>query len=86
MYHRRMTITASQCRAARGLLGISQGDLAGSSGVGLRTIAGFESEKTRPMNANLTAVRAAFEAAGVIFIAENGNGPGVRLKGGNASK
>jgi hypothetical protein len=29
---------------------------------------------------NLTAIRAALEAAGVIFIDENGEGPGVRLR------
>ena len=29
---------------------------------------------------NLAAVKAAFEAAGVEFIPENGGGPGVRLK------
>jgi hypothetical protein len=27
-----------------------------------------------------TAIRAAFEAAGVIFVEENGEGPGVRLR------
>jgi hypothetical protein len=29
---------------------------------------------------NLAAIRAALEAAGVIFIDENGEGPGVRLR------
>jgi hypothetical protein len=28
------------------------------------------------------AIRAALEAAGVIFVAENGDGPGVRLRKG----
>jgi hypothetical protein len=28
----------------------------------------------------LAAIRAALEAAGVIFVAENGDGPGVRLR------
>jgi hypothetical protein len=31
-------------------------------------------------SANLTAIRAALEAAGVEFIAENGGGTGVRLR------
>jgi transcriptional regulator with XRE-family HTH domain len=75
-----MTITAPQCRAARGLLGISQETAASLSGVGLRTIAGFEAGKTVPIKANLAALRSALEAAGVEFIAENGGGAGVRLK------
>lgn len=70
-----MMISAPQCRAARGLLGISQGELAAQSEVGLRTIAGFESGKTTPIKANLSAIQRAFEAAGVEFI-ENG----VKLK------
>ncbi len=35
---------------------------------------------SEPRNATLTVVRSALEAAGVIFVAENGEGPGVRLK------
>jgi len=31
---------------------------------------------------NVAAVRAALEAAGVIFVEENGEGPGVRLRKG----
>lgn len=75
-----MKMTAAQCRAARGLLGISQAALAELSGVGHRTIAGFEAGETQPMRANRTAIRTALEAAGVIFVAENGEGPGVRLR------
>ena len=62
-----MMLTAPQSRAARGLLGISQGDLAERSGVGLRTIAGFEAGKTMPIRANLAAIQRALEAAGVQF-------------------
>jgi len=29
---------------------------------------------------NVAAVRAALEAAGILFIDQNGNGPGVRLR------
>lgn len=31
---------------------------------------------------SIAAIRAALEAAGVIFVAENGEGPGVRLRKG----
>ncbi|SEF05719.1 hypothetical protein SAMN05519104_8096 [Rhizobiales bacterium GAS188] len=33
-----------------------------------------------PQRANMAAIRRALEAAGVIFVEENGHGPGVRLK------
>lgn len=70
-YSRGMIIfDAPKCRAARGILGISQADLAASSGVSLRTIAGFESGKTAPIKANLAALQQALEAAGVRFTAQ----------------
>lgn len=75
-----MTIDAAQSRAARGLLAWTQQHLADASGVSLRTINGFEKGSSEPIPANKMALRMALEAAGVIFIAENGDGPGVRLR------
>ncbi len=75
-----MKISAAQCRAARGLTNITQGNLAARSGVSVRTIAHFEKSERTPIPANLTAIRAALEAAGVVFVDENGHGPGVRLR------
>ena len=72
-------ITSAQCRAARGLLGWSQQNLADRAGVGIMTIHQFEKEGTQPRRATLEVVRRAFENAGVEFIDENGGGPGVRL-------
>jgi predicted transcriptional regulator len=72
-------MTPAQCRAARGLLGMTQSDLALSSGVSLRTIAHFEAGERTPIPANHAALRSALETAGVTFIAENGGGAGVRL-------
>jgi transcriptional regulator with XRE-family HTH domain len=74
-----MDITAAQCRGARGLLGMTQAELAGASGVSLRTITHFEANESRPITAILVALRKALEDAGIEFIAENGGGPGVRL-------
>jgi transcriptional regulator with XRE-family HTH domain len=74
-----MEITPAQCRAARGLLNISQARLAELSGVSQRAITGFEAGSTKPMRANLAAIRATFEREGVIFtekgvsLAENGS-------------
>ena len=75
-----MTIQAEQCRAARALLNWSQQDLAAAAGVARATIAEFEGGRRTPIANNLAAMRTAFEAADVIFIEANGEGPGVRLR------
>jgi transcriptional regulator with XRE-family HTH domain len=75
-----MTITAARSRAARGLLGMTQVQLAIESGVGLSTIAHFERGQRQLTPDNLTALRRAFEAAGIEFLEENGGGAGLRLK------
>ena len=72
-------ISAGQCRAGRGILGISQQWLADEAGVSRSTVIDFESGKRRPHARHLAALRATLEAAGVIFIDANGGGPGVRL-------
>jgi transcriptional regulator with XRE-family HTH domain len=62
-------VTSGQCRGARGLLNWSQLDLVEHSGVGHKTIADFErGVTTRPYGRTLTAIIAAFEAAGIEFI------------------
>ncbi|MEK4034285.1 transcriptional regulator [Methylocystis sp. IM3] len=75
-----MSLTPAQCRAARGLLDWPQSQLAESAKVGLSTVKGFEGGRSVPVHHNLAAIRAALEAAGVIFVDENGEGPGVRLR------
>lgn len=74
-----MVLSASQCRAARALLGWSQEQLASASNVAKATIANFEVGKRTPYDRTLADVREALESAGVVFIAENGGGAGVRL-------
>ena len=77
-----MSITPSQCRAARGLIGWAQDDLVSAlaGAVSKRTIVRFEREETAPQAATVDAIRTALEAAGVEFIPENGGGAGVRLR------
>jgi transcriptional regulator with XRE-family HTH domain len=70
-------ISAAQLRAARGLLGWSQEDLARESTIGRATIADFESGKRQPYETTLATLRAALEAAGVEFT--NGGQHGVRM-------
>ena len=73
-------MTPAQCRAARGLVDWSQSQLAVAANVGLSTLRNFEAGRSLPMANNLTALQRALESAGVIFVAENGEGPGVRLR------
>ena len=73
-------MTPAQCRAARALLRWTAEALADEARVSPVTVSGFENEKSRPQRATLDAMQRALEAGGVIFIAENGGGPGVRLK------
>ena len=73
-------VSAAQVRAARGLISWSQDQLASASGVPKRTIARLELAEGSPQRRTLAAIRAALEAAGVEFIAENGGGAGVRMR------
>lgn len=75
-------IEAEQIRAARALLGWSQGDLVDRTGLSLTTIRRMEDAGVGPGRSsaeNVAAVQRVLEAAGVQFIPENGGGAGVRL-------
>ncbi len=80
-----MTLSAGQIRAARGLIGWSQNQLAAAAKVGRATIADFESGKRGPYSRTIEELRLALESAGVIFVDENGEGPGVRLRKGRSA-
>lgn len=74
-------ISIRQVKAARALLAWSQADLARASGVSEPTIARLEAQDG-PVGGRADTgdkIREALEAAGAVFIAENGGGPGVRL-------
>lgn len=76
-------ISIEQIRAARGLLGWSQTDLAEAAGRSLPTIKRLERESDDGSAVSedvRDSVRAALEKAGVEFIPENGGGAGVRMK------
>ena len=72
--------TPGQCRAARGLLEITQSQLARAADLGLSTVVDFEKERRQVSLGAVQAIRRALEGAGVEFIDENGGGPGVRLR------
>jgi transcriptional regulator with XRE-family HTH domain len=73
-------MTSAQMRAARGLVNWTVRDLAERSGVHRNTITNIETGKSGGDPDTLAAIRKALEKAGVIFVDENGDGPGVRLR------
>lgn len=77
-----LKVSIEQVKAARALLRWSQQDLADASSVSLPTIKRLEAETglMGGRSATVEAIRKALEAAGVLFIEENGGGAGVRLR------
>ena len=73
-------ITPEQCRMARAALRLGVRDLAAMSTVSAMTINRFENGRSGGHAATLRKIETALTAAGVDFIAENGGGPGVRLR------
>lgn len=64
---------------ARAALGWNTQELAAKAGVGLNTVNRFEAGQDARVS-SVEKMRRALEAAGVIFVPENGEGPGVRLR------
>lgn len=75
-------ITSEQVRAARAMLKWSARDLADKAGVSYPTVQRLDSGSGPLGGLSSTAekLRAALEAAGIEFIAENGGGAGVRFR------
>jgi transcriptional regulator with XRE-family HTH domain len=73
--------SASQIRAARALLGWSQAEVATAAGLSIPTIKRAEADGNIQVSEDaLVTITRALKKAGVEFIAENGGGPGVRLR------
>lgn len=77
-------ISPQQIRGARAMLGLTQAALASSAGISTTALNNIERGAADPKASTLGAIQRALEAAGVEFIAENGGGPGVRLRKGQA--
>ena len=73
-------MTPAQCRAGRALLDMSQTQLAELANLGLSTVVDFERKRRQVSEASVKAILEALKQVGVIFIDENGGGPGVRLR------
>ncbi len=80
-------MTSEQIRAARAMLKIEQRQLADAAGVSLETIKRLErgAGPVSVLSGTLDKLTRALEEAGVILIAANGDGPGVRLRKGETS-
>ena len=73
----------NQIRAARALLDLSQAEVAALAGVSVPTVKRAEGAgKVAASSDAVTTIRAALEAAGAVFLPENGNGPGVAIRKG----
>lgn len=74
-------ICSDQLRAGRALADLSQAEVAERAGLSLPTIKRAEANGNIAVSENArSAIAKVLEAAGVIFIEENGEGPGVRLR------
>jgi hypothetical protein len=75
-----MIITGPQCRAARALVEWPAEEVARRATIDVRVLLDFESKAADPGAAVKRRLLEALEAAGAVFIFENGGGLGVRLK------
>ena len=71
-------ISPAQVRAARALLNWSMMDLATAARVSVSTVKRFDDGQGSPTSVGL--MQDALETEGVRFLADDGNGPGVRLR------
>ena len=73
--------TEAQIRAARAILGLSQPEVAKMAGLSTMTIKRAEGAgKPSASSEARETIGRALESAGVVFVEENGEGPGVRLR------
>lgn len=76
-------LTPAICRAARGLIGLTQSELARLANVGESTVRNFEAGRSVPVANNLQAIVSVLADRGAILIADGeaspSGGAGVRL-------
>jgi transcriptional regulator with XRE-family HTH domain len=75
-----MNLIPEQCRAARGLLNWTQGQLASLAGVSRSTIKDFECHRHALHRATESLLVTALENGGVHLLSDGAGGPGVRLR------
>ena len=72
-------ISGDQVRGARAMLKLTVAELSTAAGIAPNTIVRVEAGKS-VNTGTLAAIQKALETSGVIFVPENGEGPGVRLR------
>ncbi|MEM8971074.1 MAG: helix-turn-helix domain-containing protein [Pseudomonadota bacterium] len=79
-----LKVSIRQIKAARSMLDWSQVDLAVASGISEPTIKRLEAGdgELKGRSSTIDAIVGALTGAGVVFIEQNGGGPGVRLTSG----
>jgi hypothetical protein len=77
-----MSFSPALSRAARALLDLDIADMVKKSGVPKTIISEFEKGGKVPQRQDVAALRLVFEEAGIVFLADDGNGPGLRLRSG----
>ena len=75
-------VTGRQIAAARTLVGLAQPEVAGRANISVPTLKRMEASEgaAAGMVNNVAAVVSALEAAGIVFLPEDDEGVGVRLK------
>ena len=73
-------LTPAQCRAGRGLLDLTQEELAARAGLARSTVRDFEGGRHCLHRASAAQVIRVFDEAGVILLGPDELGPGVRLR------
>jgi transcriptional regulator with XRE-family HTH domain len=81
-----MPVTSAQVRMARAALDWTVRDLAEATGLHRNTISNIEVGRYAGDQTTLELLEKTLKAAGVEFIAENGGGPGVRLRKSSKQK
>jgi DNA-binding XRE family transcriptional regulator len=81
-----MPVTSAQVRMARAALNWTVRDLAEATGLHRNTITNIEVGRYAGDPNSISMIKAVLQKAGVQFIAENGGGPGVRLRKSEPTK
>jgi len=72
-------MTPRQCAAARAALDLNVRELAALAGVGVNTVNRFERGLRDTPAEQRGRIKAALEARGVVFLEDDGSGPGIRF-------
>ena len=77
------TMSPAQSRAARGMLGWSEADLAAKVGLAEQDVKAFEKGTGDPASGRVEALRSVLTIAGIVFHEGSESGVGLRVTGGD---